>query len=74
MGTNLIEAVKKAKKENKMVQRKLWSEVGLTWYIIPAYMLIVMKKMGNDVTTNTHWNPNIEDVLAEDWIVVEVFK
>lgn len=73
-GTNLIEAIKQAKAENKMIQRELWNEAGLQWYIIPDYMIKVMKKKGNDVTTDTLWSPNVEDVLAEDWIVVGVFK
>ncbi len=64
---DIIQAIKKAKEEQRAIRRKSWASDGLC--IIPTnseYLgLFVVSENGKKGTR--YWNPNAEDLLSEEW-------
>ena len=74
---NIIEATRKAIEENKgMIRESDRIYMNAPYYVVPTedYWL---RYVGYIQTTGKHaknWSPCVEDILADDWIVVPLEK
>lgn len=66
---DIVTAVKKAYPKNAYIARKMWIDAGLNWKILPTNSLPCLIMKGTEA--HGHWNPNVEDLTAEDWEILE---
>lgn len=73
---NIIEAVKIAERDDKCITRKKHEnhlKYKPTPYHVLGIVVIYNEKIGEKerVKTTRFWNPKSEDILADDWIVID---
>ena len=66
---NLQEAIKKSTSKNKQIKRKSWKES--TVYVSEFFVGHESQGMVFTTSFGTVWRPRPEDILAEDWELVE---
>lgn len=69
---DIITATQKALESNRCIRRESWE--GCTFAVLPTDLCFEMTHCNVDVKKQKHrplWNPKTEDVLADDWCVVD---
>ncbi len=69
---NIIEATKQALPQGKGITRKIWDRQHLLMAIFPTNTseCCIASTLGNHLP-KPRWNPTADDLLAEDWKVIE---
>lgn len=63
------EAVKQALDEGKCITRDAYLDIVKVWPENRVMTLTIMMADGSHPCKN--WNPTVEDLMAEDWILVD---
>lgn len=64
---NIIEATKKALEENKLITRE--SNHMMTYIPTNSSVCYVVVPIDSKMPSTRRWNPNVDDILADDWKV-----
>lgn len=64
---NIIEATRKASEKNKYITRKVFNGIKIQ----PTDTVAACIAIKSDTDSCPRWQPHLEDLIAEDWEVVD---